>query len=488
MGLGTYCVSLNQNLSIRKRIVSRPHSIRTRLMALYVASATAMFALGVVFLQWSLASSLQDEDVDFLSQKIRTIGLVLVRHPGNTSALHEEIEWDRRGLQYTPYFARVVNTNGQTETESAGMRAHLSVTFPPPQPINSSLRVTKVQTTDHHWYLLASRWDRGSGTADRHVIDVALDVSHEEAISDSYRRKVALMFLFGILASAVVSSWVARRSLAPIADITEATCQVNISRLGVRIAAAGWPQELDDLARAFDTMLDRLEDSFQRLAQFSADIAHELRTPVGNARGEAEIALTQQRTPDEYRHVIESSLEEYERLSQMIDGLLFLARAESSNLSLRSELLDARFQMSAVQEYFAPVTDEQGVSLSVEGEANITADSMLLRRAVSNLVANSLNNTPCGGVIFILLSVTSDGGCTVVVADSGTGIEPKHLARVFDRFYQCDPARSRECGGSGLGLSIVRSIMDAHNGTVCLESDLVTGTRVTLYFPPPAAH
>jgi two-component system heavy metal sensor histidine kinase CusS len=231
-------------------------------------------------------------------------------------------------------------------------------------------------------------------------------------------------------------------------------------------------------------MLDRLEGSFDRLGRFSSDIAHELRTPVNNLRGGIEVALGRPRTTDEYREVLGSSLEECGRLTRLVEALLFLARAEDPKAQVAREAMDVAAELAAVREVYEPAAAEAGVRLEASAPPGLRAEvnRPLFQRAVGNLVANAVAHTPAGGEVRV--SATGDGaGLSVVVADTGRGIAAADLPHVFDRFYRADPARASGGANLGLGLAIVRRIMDIHGGAAAVESDTDKGTRVTLTFP-----
>jgi len=242
---------------------------------------------------------------------------------------------------------------------------------------------------------------------------------------------------------------------------------------------------LASLARTFNQMLDRLEESFERISRFSADIAHDLRTPVNNIRGEAEVALARARTSSEYRDVIESCLEEAVRLSDLIGDLLFLARAESPLSYLHRERVDVGELLGGVKDYYEASAADGGVSLTttVAGEPVIAElDRTLLQRAVGNLVSNALAHTPPGGAV--VLGTNADHSTIhIEVSDSGIGIPAEALPRVFDRFFRVDSSRSHGSGGTGLGLAIVKSIALLHGGNVEIASQPGQGTRVTLQMP-----
>jgi two-component system heavy metal sensor histidine kinase CusS len=227
-------------------------------------------------------------------------------------------------------------------------------------------------------------------------------------------------------------------------------------------------------------MLDRLEDSFTRLSQFSADLAHELRTPLANIRGEAEVALARPRSPQEYQAVIESSVAECARLSGIIDNLLFLARAEAAESKVQRSVFAGRAAIERIAAYNEAIAAERRLDMVCEGEGEVDADPVLFGRAISNLVDNAVRFTPEGGRITISLATNAEGA-EIVVTDTGCGIAAEHIPRVFDRFYRVDPSRSSE--GTGLGLALVKSIADLHGGSLAVVSQIGRGTSVTLKFP-----
>jgi len=255
---------------------------------------------------------------------------------------------------------------------------------------------------------------------------------------------------------------------------------IGPSHLNERVSPAGWPRELQPLAVAFDDMLDRLEDSFTRLSQFSADLAHELRTPIAIILGEAQVALTRSRTPDEYREVIESNVGECERLSRIIENLLFLAHAEAADGQIQRTLLDGKAVIEKIAGFYETVAEEQHITMTCTGNDQIYADRILFDRAVSNLVENALRHTSSGGTIQISIQARATNS-EISVADTGCGIAAQHIPRVFDRFYRVDSSRSSK--GTGLGLALVKSIVDLHGGSAAIRSEVNHGTLVSLTFP-----
>jgi two-component system heavy metal sensor histidine kinase CusS len=312
---------------------------------------------------------------------------------------------------------------------------------------------------------------------------VAVDLEHERELLGAYRRGLWLVLAVGLVLAVVVGYRITHHGLRPLKDIAAAIERTSSTRLAERLEERGLPAELSTLAATFNAMLNRLEDAFGRLSQFSSDIAHELRTPVNNLRLDAEVALSRQRPAEEYRETLGSLLEEFVRLSRLIDSLLFLARTENPQTQIRRDPIRVDQELEAIREFYEAPAGEAGIQLKVEAPCAITAplDRTLFQRAVGNLVENALAHTPPGGMV-TLSAGERDGAVRVEVADTGEGIPAFELAHVFDRFRRADPSRSRHSGGLGLGLAIVKSITVLHGGEVAMESEVGRGTRVTLMF------
>ncbi|AOR72523.1 two-component sensor histidine kinase [Burkholderia stabilis] len=313
-------------------------------------------------------------------------------------------------------------------------------------------------------------------------IAVARNMSDRAELLDGYRDKLKIAGGLGALLAMLLSYWLIRTSLAPLREIVANTGRITVDKLDTRLDASRAPRELTALVDAQNAMLGRLQQAFGHLSQFSADLAHDLRTPLNNMRGATEVALARPRSPDEYQALLESNLEEYDRLARMIENVLFLARAEHPGFVTRQRAFDVHDELERIAGYFEGLADEAGSTLRVDGRGRLTADLELFRRAVSNLLANALRYTPAGGVIALRVDETADAVC-VVVSNPGEPIDPALLPRIFDRFVRGDPARSGGVPGgtAGLGLAIVRSVMELHGGTARVESD-AAGTRFILTF------
>lgn len=289
-----------------------------------------------------------------------------------------------------------------------------------------------------------------------------------------------LVFLF-----ALVGNWlVVGRALRRVDELTCAALDIQSSNLERRILHAGPDDEIGRLARAFDEMISRLDRSFQQVRQFSADASHELRTPLTAIRGEAEVALMGELTPDEYRRSIRSILESSERMSEVVDSLLLLARADSGQALLRHERVDLGDLVLQAMEKLEPLAARGGVSLAV-GEIEdlaVDGDALWLNQVVTNLLSNGIKYTGPGGIVTLDLR-EADGRAELTVADTGIGIPAEHLSRIFDRFYRVDSGRARSAGGAGLGLSITRWAVEAHGGEISVESQEGVGSVFRVRLP-----
>ncbi len=460
-------------------------SIATRLTVLYTLSAFGILLLAATYLHWSLVTNLHREDGQFLADKVALLRTILQQNPADADSLTEEVEWETAALHFAKYYARVLDGAGHTLIQTPGMDKILPVsTFPVPAHTAHLESLVTSRTLGHEqkFLLLSAFAEPGAGKTPRQI-QVALDISPQEAFLQNYRRSLAWAILFGVFFSAVAGAFVARRGMRPLAELTLATDRISASQLHERIAGDKWPRELASLAKGFDRMLDRLEDSFKRLSQFSGDLAHELRTPINNLRGEAGVALSHSRTPEEYRRTLESSLEEYARLTRLINNLLFLARADSPTTSITRSQFDARQSIETVCEYYEALAEDRGVAVHREGQGLVHADPQLFRQAVSNLLSNALNHTPRGGRVLVQAGRRCDSGLEVLVSDTGCGIAAEHLPHIFDRLYRADSARSNHPDGAGLGLAIVKSIMALHGGSVEVASPQGKGAGFKLVFP-----
>jgi len=313
---------------------------------------------------------------------------------------------------------------------------------------------------------------------------VLLDVTSQATLIGRHLHAIAVAAVVGALLSVLLGVIVVRRNLRPLQRITDAARRVSAENLAIDLPTGNLPRELRAVAEAFNAMLVSLRESFARLSAFSADLAHELRTPISNMTGLGQVTLSKPRSGDAYRLVLESNMEECERLSRMVSEMLFLAGMDRPGERLRRSAFDLAEEARHVAQFFEPVLEDRHMAIVVSGSGRVDADRDMVRRAISNLVSNAVQHCPDGGRVEI--EVESSGErCRFTVRNPGSGIPAEHLPRVFDRFYRADPARSG--GGSGLGLAIVKSIAEVHGGHVAATSDPGRVTEFVLELPAAVA-
>jgi two-component system, OmpR family, heavy metal sensor histidine kinase CusS len=296
-----------------------------------------------------------------------------------------------------------------------------------------------------------------------------------------YRDTIIRSVALGALVAMTLSYVLVRGALRPLHKITHQANRITMEGLNVRLDATEVSPELRELSLSLNGMFARLKRGFELLSDYTENLAHDLRTPINNLRGQTEVLLSRKRSAEDYQSLLASNLEEYGRLSRMIENILFLARAGNTQIALHRVNLDLHEQLQQVAAYFEGLADESGVSLRVKASGTIKADAVLFRRAISNLLSNGLRYTPRGGAIE-LTTAGAHRGTVIDISNPGPGIAPQHLDKIFERFYRGDEARSNSSDSTGLGLAIVRSIMDLHQGTATVES-LGGITRFSLFFP-----
>ena len=278
--------------------------------------------------------------------------------------------------------------------------------------------------------------------------------------------------------------WLARKALAPVDRMAATAAEITSTRLDRRLDEPVTDDELGCLARTFNAMIARLQRSFEEVRRFTADAAHELRTPLATMRTEAEVALRSPRSPERDARVLEDLLEEIERLTRLVSHLLFLCREDTGIGVGDFQPMRLDDVVRDVGEHMQVTAREKGVTLVIDlpETSRVNGDADRLRQLFFNLLDNAIKYTPSVGTVTVRVE-SSNGQVQVTVTDTGIGIPAEHLPHVFDRFYRVDPSRSPETEGSGLGLAICQSIAEAHRGRIEIESTLGRGTCVRLVLP-----
>jgi len=470
----------------------RPRSLATRLTIWYALAAFSLVFVATGLLYATVTRHMRHAETELVVDRLRTLQAVLSEpaEPAPSLEVIEEVEHEWPGGARAHVYSRIFDPSGRTLAETRAMheRDLPPAAFPPPVPLRrvGDSAVVRREASGRTFALYAVRLDAGPDSAESITVQMAVDATNRYALLEAYRRRMVVALIATLLLAIWVGHRIARRGLEPVERIGRTLRQIRSTTLYERLDPSGLPIELSTLADTCNEMLDGLEDAFAKLSRFSADIAHELRTPIHNLRGEVEVALARPRSSDEYRSVLGSCLEEAQRLSKLIASLLFLARAEGAAVQARKQTLDLAGEIGAVAEFYEALASEAGVALTVEtvGDLAIPADRSLFQSALGNLVENAITATPSGGRVTIRAERRA-GDVRIEVSDTGHGIPAADLQRVFDRLQRVDAARTGRAGngGAGLGLAIVRSIAALHGGTVSIRSDESAGTSAVLTLP-----
>ncbi|MBA3034233.1 MAG: heavy metal sensor histidine kinase [Gammaproteobacteria bacterium] len=446
----------------------RPASLALRLtVSLGVLISLAFLAFGWL-IQRSIENHFKELDAAELAVLVHSTQDALLECRGNVAALPMTVKrLAEASVGHHGIFLHVAGADGRPVFSSAdiGLSAQLHAVAPVDQIDPATLQTWRA--AGHHYRGTVLKLGMDPAAADRpFLVLVAKSMDMHMSYLAGFHQALWLTALGSILIAFVVVWWVVQRGHAPLRRITAEIRQTTSDRLNVRLSPGTVPIELAELAASFNEMLERIEESFGRLANFSADIAHELRTPITNLMTQTQVALSNARSIEEYREILYSNLEEYERMAQMVGDMLFLAKTDNGQLKPSNTRVDLTQEIQELFEYFEAWAEERGVHLALAGTAPaVTGDRLMLRRAISNLLSNAIRHTAHGNAVTVRLTAHGDY-TSLTVENPGDEIPTAHLPRLFDRFYRPDPSRQRDGDGAGLGLSIVKSIITAHGGTV----------------------
>lgn len=454
-------------------------SMAARLTGLFVFLSVVLLGAVLVAFYWRVEHHLHEEHQRLLAEVANTLASVPVEQLRNRVGLERASLPKGKPALFAPnrYGFRLQAKTGKVLVETPGMNELPATVWPQLPAAGPGGHNTHPQAIAPDRFVVVA-WRPYAMTGDAEgLLLVALDVSEDVDLLRDIRNSSLVMVVLAVGSATLLGLLGARKGMAPLRQLTAEVQHVSASDLQVRVADHHYPQELRSLVQAFNGLMERLEKAFGDLASYSANLAHELRTPLAVLRGEMEVALLGNRTEAEYRAVLESALDELDRLARLVEKLLFLCRADRGEMALQKRWLALEGEAKAVLEFYRPLAEAQDVSLVLEGEGQAFVDRDLFRQALANLVANALQHVSAGGTVRVRVS-QEEGRSVVTVADDGCGIDPEIMPFLFQRF---PPIPRRK--GSGLGLAIVRSIVELHGGGVTIANANPRGTEVRLWFP-----
>lgn len=436
-------------------------SLTVRLTGCYLLVSTVLLLGMAGFISSAISSHFAELDRETLNDKIQ-----LVRGIAGKAVLPQDLrERLNDALQNHPgLYVRIEGGDGRLLYDTAAFRFPAALLQQAPTESSSHMLSWSVQHSEYRG-TVARLPSSGALQQDGRIF-AALDTVHHAHFVADLRQSLWLYVLVGAAVSGLLGWWAARTGLAPLRRMKAKAQLVTARRLDQRMDVDAIPVELADLASTLNEMLQRLQDDFERLSDFSSDLAHELRTPLNNLLTQTEVVLSRSRDLATYRDTLASNGEELQRLSRMVSDMLLLAKAEHGLLSVPNlNEIDLEREVRALFDFYEALAEEHAVRLVLQGAARIRGDSLMLRRAISNLLSNALRHAPKDSDIVVRLGDLPDGGARISVANQGAPIPPEILARLFDRFFRADKARVHlDSDGAGLGLSITQAIAQAHGG------------------------
>jgi two-component system heavy metal sensor histidine kinase CusS len=472
-------------LKSAKQFIRKKTSLTFQLTLYFAIAAFVLLALVSVFFYSEMVNILHQNDKQFVMDEATIISSLLNDSEDNMSTLRHEVQHVPKVLHKSTYhyLVRVTDSDNQLLIESHGTPSALQLPefFKTPAAVQPEFLYW--YNTDGKKYLLMKFSTPGASVAHKvWQIQIALDVSYHHIWIKQHESILVMLLLGGEIFAILFGYFVARNGLRRMRDLMQTTKRITSKSLHQRIDARLWPKELRELGLSFNDMLNRIEQAFEHLTQFSADLAHELRTPVNNMLGMTELALAHHGDNAEISSVLESNLEELQRITKIIENILFLAHAENPQLDLKTQELSLESELAVVCDYYAAMAEDKNILLEITGTARVRANQLMLRRALSNIISNALKYSLTPSTLRITLK---DAGHNVelILQDHGIGIAPEYLPKLFNRFYRVQTPVALQQMGNGLGLAIVHSIMKLHNGAIHIASKVGHGTCVTLRFP-----
>ncbi|MGL4398094.1 MAG: heavy metal sensor histidine kinase [Hyphomicrobium sp.] len=480
--------SLVASCDTRALTAAAGQPLATRLIATFFSTAFLLVMAASAILYWGTVETLRYADDQVVDKRAGAVIDILQAAELNEGLLAHEVNEDNQGPRQI--FIRVLSDYEAIRLETEGMAGVLRADqFPAPRaggllkPEHATVNLPDGRSYRVGSYRLPVTALPDIGPA---TVQVATDTTLDHDAIALFRR-ILFLVIGAALPLCAISAWyIVNRSLKPLGRITTAAQLIDSGKLDQRIALTNLPAELHELAAHFNSMLSRLEATWSDLRHYADTIAHEMRTPLNRMRLGCEIALDKAETEAELRDVLGSAVSECERLTRLLQGLLFLARVDSKQAAIAPVPIALAAHLDNIQDYFDAEAAEAGLRLNVACEPGLTVvgDAALLQQAIINLVSNAIAHSTRGGSVSITAARRGER-VEIAVADSGEGISVEDRARIFDRFYRAgQSARTRtDSAGLGLGLSITKGIAELHGGQVSLTSELGAGTRVVITLP-----
>lgn len=444
------------------RALVSTHSIAHRLTLMFALAAAAVFSVTGYALYQFQCIELRRHQLQEIKTRFEFVESLIVRRINNAE------KWtllEGKMTELMPQDGSIIYL-----VESNNPQFRLGKPFASDAKISNEGNGVRRIVTENGTYLTLSGEIPASGERPAVFLTVGLDASAFDSTSRAINAALVIAFLFGVVVVAGLGWWIARRGLAAVDELSRHAARLSPLNLAERIPARDLPTELDSLVLSFNGALERVEQAYVQLSTFNADVAHELRTPLGNLIGQTQVMLSRERSVEELTEVLQSNLEELERLRTIINDMLFLAQADRGIRAANLEQTSIASEVLKSAEFLDMLIEDAGVSLQIEGDADTRIDRSLFGRAITNLLYNAIQHSERLSTIRVHIE-RAEHAVAVKVSNQGSSVEAHHLDRLFERFYRVDSARSDSGNSHGLGLAIVKAIAHMHGGTVFAASN-----------------
>ncbi len=463
-----------------KKITSIHHTLAFRLTLWYAGIFMLTSCVAFLFFYFLITSVIRDRTDQDLLGEARTLSSILKVQ--GMKAVKRQIIFEAQAAGEKKIFLRLLSLDGQ-EFSSSNMsywrdigvgKAAIEQLIGENRPVFNTV---SLPDRKHHIRVLYAIVGRNI------ILQLGQSMEHYTRFIEAFRKifvtTMASLFIF----AAIIGWFMARRALAGVEAVTRTARQISESSLKERVPVKKYQDEIDQLAITFNQMLDRIQTLVTGIREMSDNIAHDLKSPITRIRGISEVSLTTGASEKEYENMAASTVEECDRLLDMINTMLVISKTEAGVNELDAKELDIGAVVRDACELFQSPAEDKDLRLvcNVPGKFGIFGDNRMIQRMIANLLDNAIKYTPAGGSVEVTVNTGNHDGVAIAVKDTGIGISEKDMPHIFERFYRCDPSRSE--AGIGLGLSFARAIARAHGGDISVFSKPGQGSTFAVTFP-----
>jgi len=416
----------------------------------------------------------------FIINEVKVLNSLLKRHAGDLTALDQEVIWEPQS-DNNKFMVRIYSQQGKILKESQDFQQY----FPrkPPRELIKKLNLLQsVNLNKKYFALMNLQLNAYDKKNSQYLMQIVYNMTHEQHMLKRLATNLTIITVLEFMLTFFIIVFFIKYGLRPLQRVKEEIINIDINQLNQRLSEENLSIELRPIVNAFNRLLERIQKNIEQLKSFSANLAHELRTPINNLMMSTEVSLNKSLSVEEAKEILTSSMEEYTRIASIIERLLFLARFDAKQGRISKELLNCRAEIELVVDFHQALAEKKNIKINIEGSGNIYVDKTLFRNALTNVLTNAVKYCDAESLIKIFIQREQEG-TLITIEDNGLGVPITAMSQLTEKFYRVDDHRSSTTGGSGLGLAIVESIINAHQGRLTFKEAQPQGLIVELFFP-----